>query len=116
MKSFVCNTECFYEGRRYIPGDGKVIRAEKKPSKYWTEWNRNPGDTDDDFIVSQIREALKTLDPKNDDHWTRDGKPMMKVLEDLLGFDVSRAKIEQAFPRFNRDTIPLSEAKSDFMG
>lgn len=51
--------------------------------------------------MSQIIEALRKLDPNNDEHWTADGLPK---LEALGVKDVKRAEVTKAAPHFTRTT------------
>jgi len=51
-----------------------------------------------------ILEALKQLDPKNDEHWTGDGLPRMDAVEALVGDEsIKRADVTAASPDFNRE-------------
>lgn len=50
-----------------------------------------------------IIEALKDLDPLNDDHWTADGAPRIEVVASSVGdFKVKRKDIIDAAPNFDR--------------
>ncbi len=52
---------------------------------------------------SSIRDALDKLDATNDGHWTADGKPAMKAVEELLGdTSVTRADVDKAAPDLRR--------------
>lgn len=51
--------------------------------------------------MSQIIEALRALDPKNDDHWTADGLPRLDVVK------ASRTGITKAAPNFSRTNLNL---------
>lgn len=62
------------------------------------------GDADGDG-QSPIVEALKRLDPADDEHWTADGKPKMSAIEALMGrADITRAQVDAAAPGFSRAT------------
>lgn len=50
----------------------------------------------------EIVEALKQLAPENDEQWTADGLPKVSVVSELVGEDVKRDQISDAFPEFNR--------------
>lgn len=56
-------------------------------------------------------EALKALDPQNDEHWTKEGSPLLNVLEQLAGKNYSRAEISAAAPDFSR-TNPVIEGSA----
>lgn len=50
-----------------------------------------------------IAEALKELNPTNDEHWTADGLPRMDVVEGLIGDkSITRADVTNTQPDFNR--------------
>lgn len=50
----------------------------------------------------EILEAVRGLDPNNDEHWTADGQPRLDAVENLLGGDVSRKAVTNAAPDFTR--------------
>ncbi|QDP53462.1 MAG: hypothetical protein GOVbin4933_8 [Prokaryotic dsDNA virus sp.] len=50
----------------------------------------------------EILEAVRDLDPQNDEHWTADGLPRLDAVENLLGGDVSRKAVTNAAPDFTR--------------
>lgn len=55
-----------------------------------------------------IREALATLDPDTDDHWTVDGMPRMDVIEALVGDTlIVRKQVTDAAPDFTRATAQM---------
>lgn len=50
-----------------------------------------------------IQDALKNLDPANDDHWTMDGAPRVDVVAGLIeNQNITRADITNAAPDFTR--------------
>lgn len=52
----------------------------------------------------ETREALLSLDPSNDDHWTADGQPRLDVLKELTGDSfLNRATLKEEFRGFSRD-------------
>lgn len=53
-----------------------------------------------------ITDALDTLNAEDDAHWTKKGLPDVNVVQEILGFDVTRAAIESVAPDFIR---PQSE-------
>lgn len=53
--------------------------------------------------ASKILEALKALDPKNDEHWTQQGAPSIEKVTEALGEPVKRKEITDAAPTFNRE-------------
>lgn len=56
--------------------------------------------------VQKIREALKLLDPANNDHWTDDGLPRTGVVQKLVNDQtIKRPDISAAAPGFERPKI-----------
>lgn len=54
--------------------------------------------------------ALGQLDPKDDKHWTKDGKPAMTAVEAFYGAsDITRADVSAAVPGLTRATAPAKE-------
>ncbi len=60
-----------------------------------------------------LADALASLDPANDDHWTADGKPRMEVLENLTGGNLTREDVEAVAPGVTRSNINLDEPTDD---
>lgn len=55
-------------------------------------------------LNERLQRAVLSLDPKNDEHWTRDGQPAMSAVEKLYGStDVTRAHVRAVAPDFDRD-------------
>lgn len=52
-------------------------------------------------------DALKRLDPKNDEHWVASGQPNLKCLETLLGEKVTRAQIDKVANGFTRENTEI---------
>ena len=49
-----------------------------------------------------IKSAILSLDRKDDANWTADGAPRVDVISALVGKEVKRAEITDAYPGFNR--------------
>jgi len=57
-------------------------------------------------MTMKIIEALKLLDPSNDDHWTNDGDAAMKAVEELVGTSsINRDDVLAVAPRFCRTNL-----------
>jgi hypothetical protein len=56
-----------------------------------------------------ILDALRNLDPLNDDHWTDGGDPRIDAVKAFLGTAVTRAEIVAAAPDFNREKAARPE-------
>lgn len=57
-------------------------------------------------------DALKRLDPNNNEHWVQNGQPNLKCLETVLGEKVTRAQIDKVangFTRTNLEIKPLEK-------
>ena len=52
---------------------------------------------------NNLGDALETLNPENDDHWTADGAPKLSALEIVMGDKVKRADVTNMFPLFTRE-------------
>jgi hypothetical protein len=63
--------------------------------------------------VTTLKQALKTLDPANDEHWTSGGLPRMETLEALVGKELTRADVEEAAPDLKRSNAPEPKAAAD---
>lgn len=56
--------------------------------------------------MTDILQALSSLQPEEDAHWTTDGSPRLEAVAQLLGVPVTRAEVLAVAPRFSR-TSPL---------
>lgn len=55
-------------------------------------------------VDERLRNALNQLDPENDEHWTKLGKPAIAALEPIYGSGgFTREDVEAALPDFSRD-------------
>lgn len=55
------------------------------------------------LAAQKLKKALDQLDPDNDDHWTKDGQPALKAVEQFYGSAaVSRADIRAVAPNLKR--------------
>jgi hypothetical protein len=59
-----------------------------------------PGDHSDALV-----NALASLDPAEDAHWTKDGLPTVAIVTALLGRETSRAEINTVAPGFVRPAV-----------
>lgn len=54
-------------------------------------------------VNEKLVKAIRKLDPTNDSHWTKEGKPAIEAVAKLYGAnDVTRADVEAAAPGHNR--------------
>lgn len=57
----------------------------------------------------QLEEAIRRLDPANDDHWTMQGLPRMDALEIMVGNpNITRGDVEIAVPGMTREMAQAS--------
>lgn len=55
-------------------------------------------------LNEKLRKAVLALDPADDSHWTKDGKPAMTAVEKLYGSSgLTRADVDAAAQGFNRE-------------
>lgn len=52
-----------------------------------------------------LKEAIASLDARNDDHWTEQGLPRMEVIRELTGTHYSRKEITEAAPMVTRERL-----------
>lgn len=55
-----------------------------------------------------IKQALTTLDPTNDEHWTIDGLPRLDALSAAVGSTVTRKAVNDEAPAFSRTNPSLA--------
>lgn len=61
-------------------------------------------------MAKDLEAALKSLDPKNDEHWTGDGLPRMDALHELTGnAELTRKQVGEAAPNFTRDNPQMEK-------
>lgn len=68
-------------------GQEPALQASGKPAA-----KQVPAMDSEDRVMS-ILKALNSLDHDRDDQWTQAGMPRVKVIEALVGFDVTQAEI-----------------------
>lgn len=63
----------------------------------------------------KITDALKKLDPENNDHWTSEGVARVDAVTEVLGREITRQQITNADHSFNRQSLidTLSKDLSD---
>lgn len=120
-KQYRCVQECFFRGRRWRPGDGKILTLqhdELDPPHFKRlgvdkREDVEEGYNENEILHAKIREALQQLNPNDPSHWTARGEPAVIAVEAVLGFDIYRRDIDEAWPGFNQDTMTLSSAKNE---
>lgn len=63
--------------------------------------------------MTTLRQALKLLDPQNDDHWTAAGLPKMEAVEAMTGQAHTREEVEQVAPDLRRSNAEPKAADPD---
>jgi hypothetical protein len=53
-------------------------------------------------LDEQVRGALARLDPTEDAHWTKSGKPDLNAISEMLGRRVTRVKVNELMPDLTR--------------
>lgn len=64
-------------------------------------------------MSKKILDALRQMDPGNDNHWTADGLPKMDTVHFFAGNDttITRAQVTEAMPGFSRGNPAFPEEK-----
>lgn len=69
-------------------------------------------DPTDPVANNKLLEAVKKLDPENDEHWTKIGKPAVEAVEKFYGStDIARKDIEGAAPGYDREAARAAAAQ-----
>lgn len=94
------------DGKEPAEASSGVVRRDDNPAR-GSKGILADGDGHKDAGIhpqeSQILRALKLLDPSNNEHWTKDGKPSCDAVAALMNSgNVTRAQIEDALPGFRR--------------
>lgn len=70
------------------------------------------GDGQPPELNQKLLKAVRTLDPTNDEHWTKDGKPAVSAVAHLYGSaDVTRKDVDAVAPGFTRDKAKPAESE-----
>ena len=126
-KRIYTNTECYIaQGGHWYDGGGADVATDALPGWLWEACKAmDPADRMMYRIIlpeevgagknvptieeagewptrRMIMEALISLDPHNDDHWTREGLPSLVSLRDILKVKVARSKLDIVAPHFVR--------------
>ncbi len=61
-------------------------------------------------LNTKLQKAVLGLDPADDTHWTKDGKPAMTAVEKLYGSaGITRADVEAVAPGHTRDKAKAAQ-------
>lgn len=64
-------------------------------------------------MKEKILEALKKLDPTNDNQWTQDGLPKLEALKFMMGGEnATREQVNEAAPGFTRDNPIIGDGSN----
>jgi len=78
----------------------KAVAAKAVAAKTAVDKAKAGGSNGDKLTLVQ---AVRKLDPANDEHWTTSGQPAMKAVEALFGKNVTRAAVEEVAPGYDRE-------------
>lgn len=68
------------------------------------------GDGQPAELNTKLQKAVLALDPADDSHWTKDGKPAMTAVEKLYGSaGITRADVEAVAPGHTRDKAKAAQ-------
>lgn len=63
-------------------------------------------------VNTKLQKAVQSLDPADDSHWTKDGKPAMTAVEKLYGSAaITRADVEAVAPGWTREKAKAAAAQ-----
>ncbi len=125
MRQCVCKKECFIGNRLYSPGDGKILTVsdDEEVPMHFEELPTSvaPEEMGDKAAIRRelIKETMFKMNPDNEEHWTKSGQLSVIALEEVLGFQVTRAEMEAIVPGFKKDLIAYKadrESEENIMG
>lgn len=104
-----------HEGLRGIQGDLPPNGEGTAPGQDSDAGERAPeGDGQAPQLNEKLQKAVLGLDPEDDSHWTKDGKPAMTAAEKLYGSSgLTRADVEAAAPGFTREKAKAAAGSTD---
>lgn len=85
-------------GDSRIPADGPQRSSAEAPRQGPPEVPSATAQPD-----QRLTDAILALDPDNDDHWTREGLPVVAVIASLSSSNPSRSDVEAAAPGYTRE-------------
>ncbi len=121
LNAFKCINDCFYGNRRWSPTDKRLMYSDKKEVPHFKNMSvmndLEKEGLDEGNRLDRIKAFLISMDRENDEMWTQDGLPAVKVVEENTKLDTSRGEITRAFLGFTRDSEVGTMAKTqpDFM-
>jgi len=68
-----------------------------------TDANGDGGSNGGENEALTLVQAVRKLDPANDEHWTTSGQPAMKAVGALFGKSVTRASVAEVAPGYDRE-------------
>lgn len=132
-----CIKACLDRGRRWNPGEVRETEesddgGKSIPTSQW--WRMvgadeviEPGDVFDPALVAEkqkesaqrdrvgaIRNALASLDPENDRHWTQKGFPSLSAVQERAKVELARNDVVAAEPDFDREKARLQKASAGY--
>lgn len=60
--------------------------------------------TEEESLLQEIVETIKTMDPDDDSHYTSSGKPHTAYLSEVLGKNISAAMRDDAFKIYENES------------
>ena len=93
------------EGQQTASGESTEDKQESTDAEAGTSGSLPIGDGQQAQldVDSKLVTAIEKLDPKNEDHWTQQGKPAIEAVSKFYGSsNLTRADIEAAKPDFRR--------------
>lgn len=93
--------------------DPEAGQARSVPGGDGQQAQLNPaGDPPPPEVNTKLQKAVQSLDPADDNHWTRDGKPAMSAVEKLYGSaGITRADVDAVAPGWTREKAKAAAAQ-----
>ena len=60
------------------------------------------GDRQTPSVVDELLTVMRSLDQTDDRNWTSSGRPSLAAIEAVIGYPVTRAKVDEVAPGFRR--------------
>ena len=94
---------------KVVKSDKEKVAKDKAPSDVKKKEIKDSESTEKE----NIRSAVLSLSPYNNEHWTSSGEPKMLAIEKILGHETTRRVVEEVAGDINRETIGSKQGGDD---
>lgn len=113
MPEYQVKSPLQHDGKRYEIGGAVTMEEEQarplvdigvlgEPTGAQTG-GKNPPPPPDPDRQQKIIEAIGQLEKQNQELWTKDGKPQVPAIEEILGDNITAAERNDAWEQINKD-------------